>query len=155
MGPVDQIKIYAYVGGNPMSNIDPLGLWSITIGGYFGVGGEVTVGSDDGHGFVTTRVGFGIGGGVDIDPDGGIPGGKPTGCHGGVELSASLRGGLGFGPLWNGGFEAGAYNDVLANVQNFYAEGHAGTVDLSKEAFLLNEGLHGSISIGAQVTLYR
>jgi len=156
IGLAGGLNTYAYVGDNPLSNLDPLGLWSITIGGYYIVGGEVTIGTDDGHLFVTTRVGFGIGGGVDVDPDGGIPGiTKATGCAGGFVLSASVKGDLGFGPLWNGGFEAGAFNNVIANVQNFYGEGHAGTVDLSKEAFLLNEGFHGSISIGAQTTLYR
>ncbi len=104
---------------------------------------------------MTARVGFGIRGGVDIEPNGGIPGGTTdTGCRGGFVVSSSVKGGLGFGPFFNGGFDVGAFNNVIADVQNFYGEGHAGTLDLTKEGVLLNEGWHANISIGAQATLY-
>lgn len=47
------VNDYAYTRDNPVRYIDPAGLWSITFGAYGGVGGQITFGSDDGHGFVT------------------------------------------------------------------------------------------------------
>ena len=51
-----------YVEGNPVSYADPLGLWSVTVGAYLGVGGQMTFGNDGGNGFMTARFGFGLGG---------------------------------------------------------------------------------------------
>jgi len=65
------VNLYGYVLNDPVNLIDPLGLWSVTYGGYFGVGGEVTFGNDSGNGFMTGRFGFGLGLGVSYDPNGG------------------------------------------------------------------------------------
>jgi hypothetical protein len=53
------INSYAYVGGNPVSNTDPLGLWSVTFEGYNGVGGGITIGRDPNTGqpFMNMRAG--------------------------------------------------------------------------------------------------
>ena len=69
------VTVYAYADGNPISYTDPLGLWSVDLGGYVGAGGEVIFGSDNGHGFLTVRLGFGIGVAAEFDRKGGIPGG--------------------------------------------------------------------------------
>jgi hypothetical protein len=132
-------------------------LWSVDLGGYVGAGGEVIFGSDNGHGFLTVRLGFGIGVAAEFDRKGGIPGGtEATGCGGGGVLSVSAKGAVGFGPFLNGGFEAGVFNNVTAHVQDGYAEGHFGILGLSPEGLKANEGFHAFIPpIGAQVSLYR
>ena len=71
-----QTNLYAYVGGDPVGLTDPIGLWSITFGGYSGAGGEVTFGRDPNtcQGFMSGKFGFGVGGGAKWDPRGGRPG---------------------------------------------------------------------------------
>jgi hypothetical protein len=48
-------------GGNPVGLNDPLGPWSVSIGGYAGVGGEISFGRDSNtcQGFMTFRAGWG------------------------------------------------------------------------------------------------
>lgn len=40
------INIYAYVDGQPMMQTDPLGLWSVTVGAFPGVGAQFTFGQN-------------------------------------------------------------------------------------------------------------
>ena len=64
-----------------MSNVDPMGLWSVEAGGFLGGGGTVTVGQNpNGSGFVSVKVGFGLGGGWSIDPAGKQAGYMPCQC---------------------------------------------------------------------------
>jgi hypothetical protein len=73
------------VGGDPLSRIDPLGLWSFNIAFYEGVGGGFTIGRDNvtGQWFYGGRLGLGIGGGWNVDPNGSRPGESQTSsCHG-------------------------------------------------------------------------
>lgn len=87
--PISRLCQYAYVGGNPISNVDPLGLYSWEIGGYAGVGFTVTVGQNpNGSGFASLKVGFGLGGGMSFDPLGKQTGYMPCQC-------SSWTGGLG------------------------------------------------------------
>jgi RHS repeat-associated protein len=150
--PLEEIggrNLYAYVGGNPISNVDPLGLWSVTVGGYAGIGTEVSFGVDNGHFFLTDRWGFGFGGGIGYDPEGGIPGGtRETGCRGGVVLSDSFQAGGNLGPL-GVGTEVGAFrnyttgaSDIFGSPPHFVGGGEWRPV------------IRGVVSVGGQITLY-
>lgn len=68
---------FAYVAGNPVSNVDPEGLWSFSISlyvpafGHIGPGGALIFGTNpNGTGFMTARVGIGMGNGWKFDPNG-------------------------------------------------------------------------------------
>jgi RHS repeat-associated protein len=69
-GFIDGSNLFAYVGGNPVNRVDPLGLWSASVEAYAGVGGGLSIAYNNGTLEVLSRVGVGIGVGASMDPDG-------------------------------------------------------------------------------------
>ena len=141
-----QINTYIYVDNSPILYIDPFGLWSITLGGYVGAGGEFTFGNDNGNSFMTFRVGLGLGGGWSWDPRGGLPGKAPRDrCRAGIIISdsAQVYGRAGF---VNAGVEVGAARNIFEGDSSLYGE----------PGFNLGPGtgVGMSGSVGAQITFY-
>jgi hypothetical protein len=88
--------VYAYAAGNPIGRKDPLGLWSLKIEGYAGLGGAIILGQDPttGNWFYGGRFGIGIGGGFSIDPLGKRPGAE-TGQSCGTSTTVGTFGDFG------------------------------------------------------------
>jgi hypothetical protein len=139
---------YGYVDGMPIGKRDPNGLWSITFGGYYGIGGEITFGNDGGNGFMTGRFGFGAGAGATYDPLGGLPGPAPDNRgRGGLVLSCSVKGDLTGGPFQAGG-ELGAARNYSNGDSSLYG-GLNGNARL--DSF---RGIGATGSAGGQITIY-
>jgi len=105
------LNTYGYAMQAPTINIDPLGLWSFSLEGFFNWGGGITIGENpDGTSFVNVKVGRGIGGGIGYDPNGTSPDYDP--CNKGQSTSyggafGGVGVGYGFGELnfdLNGGY---------------------------------------------------
>lgn len=105
-------------GGNPISRIDPPGLWSVEVGGYVGIGGSVSAGRDAASGsvFLSLKLGKGLGAVASWEPLGGRPGG---------DESQSGKGGVGVGFFCKAGGNAGPVAaDIEANLgRNFFGGG--------------------------------
>ena len=139
---------YAYANNNPLKYIDPTGLWSITAGGYMGVGGQIIFGQDDGNGFLTVRFGFGKGGGASYNVTGGIPGPTPNDrTQGGVVLSLSAKANFSAGPL-QAYLEGGDARNYSNEESSFYGTGQGLSF---RNTFT---GIDASGSVGGQFTIY-
>lgn len=131
------VNTYAYVEGNPVNAVDPLGLWEISIGLYLGWGGELKFGNDRRTGgFVTVRGGVGVGGGVAWSGNGQRPGATECSTGGGsVGGFAEVNGnvgpvqatvGLQAGVSSDGGYVSGGPSAAIGNSWAIKAGGAAG-----------------------------
>ncbi len=94
-GLADGPNGFLYVGGNPLSRADPRGLWAIDIGGFWGPGMNFNFGYDTNvqRGFFDMQFGYGVGGGIMVSPDGGLPNGQAALVEcGGDQLFTGLFG---------------------------------------------------------------
>jgi uncharacterized protein RhaS with RHS repeats len=141
------INTYTYVGGNPISAIDPDGLASITVGLYPGFGGQVTVGRNpNGTGFMSLQFGYGIGDGFSFDPAGTSPGYRSCQCG------------------WNVGYGLYGEGSVHAGIVKLGINANIGTNTSScsssdykdvkpKSSFKDGFGMKASVSGGGQFTV--
>jgi RHS repeat-associated protein len=147
IGLAGGMNMYAYVEGDPVSLVDPLGLWSVTIGAYLGVGGQVTFGNDGGNGFMTGRFGFGLGGGASYNPKGSIPGpALQNPSSGGIVLSCSAEANFDAGPL-----SASLEKGVARNYSNAESATYGSASASGRDTL---RGLGASGSFGGQITIY-
>ncbi|ALP52905.1 hypothetical protein Tel_06905 [Candidatus Tenderia electrophaga] len=109
-------NLYTYVYSNPLSYIDPYGLWAWSFDAFAGPGGGITIGrNEDTRGwFIEGRVGIGIGGGVAFDPFDQGPVARPQLPHPYSEEpcsdSSSSSTGTSAGGAVNAGVTIGAWN---------------------------------------------
>ena len=113
----DGVNWYAYVDDNPVTGIDPEGLWSVGGEAYSGFGGGFTLGWDRCNGlFLKSKVGVGIGWGLSFDPSeqspgraAGVPGhGSSYGLFTNAQVQLGILG-------WTGNSSVGVANDAKGN----------------------------------------
>ncbi|MBC8212879.1 MAG: PKD domain-containing protein [Gammaproteobacteria bacterium] len=95
-----QINLYVYVGNNPLSQRDPLGLWCVGGSAYLGVGGGAQFCCSGGKCSICGELGVGIGGSVEV----GSGNASNSGATAQVEVGASC------GPL-SAGIKCGVSTD--------------------------------------------
>ena len=118
IGLVGGLNTYTYVGANPVSRIDPWGLWQVTITGGLGLGVSITFGHNSGQWNGGGYVGLGEGISGTYNPN--DSGTKECGGHYGVTGSGKIGlgenleadGTLGFNGENSGGVTA---NDPFIN----------------------------------------
>ncbi|MBI5450791.1 MAG: hypothetical protein HY940_05485 [Gammaproteobacteria bacterium] len=117
------VNLYGYVLNDPVNYIDSIGLWSIGFEAYTGLGGGVTFGIDDNTGqpFLTMRIGYGLGGGLDYTPFSKRPGSDPCDISSGEAVGLYGKTGGRIGPIKVGlGFVAGMENGASPYLINPY-----------------------------------
>ncbi|WP_410374391.1 RHS repeat-associated core domain-containing protein, partial [Alloalcanivorax profundimaris] len=147
----DGPNLYGYVMNSPVSFLDPYGLWSANLEGFFGVGGGIKVAWRDGTLELTGRVGVGLGGGLSIDPEGGpSPHAKPCGSGYIARTTATAGAGVGVGPVGVSiGFEGSSGNAVTTPKGGGYTVlSSSGIFDNSTHSGLRFSG-SGGVEVGS------
>jgi RHS repeat-associated protein len=112
IGRPQNLNQFVYLSNDPINFVDPLGLWSVSLEGYWGWGGGIVIGRNpNGTSFLSVKFGYGFGGGFSYDPFGTSPGYNPCldpqlsfGPGGFAEL------GIGLGPVSGGVAGEGGVN---------------------------------------------
>jgi len=158
LGFVDQsqINLYVYANQNPVSLVDPLGLWSVSVSafappGLWGPGFSFTSGQNpNGSGFVSLQLGYGSGGGVKFDPFGQQPGYDPSrGTSWGLGLGAYAQGDFNAGYIYAGAGTNAGINITSSGVDP-YTKGPSWRAGGRGAISGINATAHG----GVQITLF-
>lgn len=155
IGLAGGLNSYSYAHGNPLANVDPLGLWSLQLGGYvpmlgpFGPGGSITLsGSDGDFDSISFRGGVGAGGGLSFSPDGGPPDESPPSCASNG-IGVAIEGAISVGPLGVG--IQGVYGGTSGSGgMHEYAGINPGS-DLPVTS---RRGLQAQVGVGLELTRY-
>ena len=125
---------------------------AFSAGVYRGAGGEVTMGLDNGHDFVTVRTGFGFGGGGSYNPKGGMPIQPADHSQSGAIRSVTAKFDFSIGVPWTR-FSA-SFNAEFGPAYSS-RDGFGWVADLDPEiGVMAKKGLHAGGSVGAQLTFY-
>jgi hypothetical protein len=142
------LDIYAYVGNDPLNNVDPLGLWQVVVsGGYLGFGGSFTFGYNSGQWNVGAWIGVGTGISARINPydSGASTPGPNVSAKGQANYSVGTFGGGGFGlqassttgtQTYNGSFSTGLGTNVSGSISSTGDVHFAPTLWIGSSAFL-------------------
>lgn len=143
------INVYAYVGDNPVSSTDPLGLWQIALGVGAGRGFEFIIGNNGGTGLfngqwtIGAYAGVGRGFAVSIHP-------TDTGCvQSGSNFGLQGIGQFGLGDGVEGEFHVGEENSLAVIVTvpgtplsaSFGSEGPQGPILTFGKAIVVGAGV--------------
>ena len=153
IGLAGGINTYAYADNAPTIYTDPLGLWSIGIEGYAGLGGGVMFGRDPatGQAFLNIRFGYGIGGGFDYDPFAKRPGSDVCDKGSGEGFGVFGKAGGRAGPVKGGlGFNAGLQNGSSALPTNPYGSFASPKLSFTNQG----TGISATAAAGAEFTIY-
>ena len=152
IGLAGGINTYAYVGNNPLMYADPLGLWSLGIEAYAGIGGGVNISYSNGTLEVTGRLGVGIGGGASFDPDG-TPSPHSQDCGSGyiARTSWNASAGVGVGPFGVGGSATLAVGNAVTTP---VGGGYTSVTDLGSISNSRSMGVRIGVSGGVDIGSY-
>lgn len=145
------VNTYVYVQNNPVRLDDPLGLASLRLSFFRGVGGIVTLGIEGGKPFVIADAGFGLGASITFDPTGGFP--RPEG----ELVPAGREGFIGFagqagvivGPFGVGGLGFAGINFVQKPSGEPCARFTEGSEPFGSVRIGMTTGKGGRIGLGA------
>jgi hypothetical protein len=140
----------------PVNANDPLGLWSVSLEAYAGVGGGITAAYQNGTFELLGRIGVGLGAGFQYEPQGGpSKHAQPVGAGYIARTFTTLQAEVGAGPVGIGGgvtYRSG--NAVTTPVGGDYFAVSGTTLSLTNEVSKPSFGLRVGGAYGTEIGSY-